>query len=156
MLTTFELINLFYKDQEVIQKLLDSISICSLVSLASLAIEMSSTEGSSTSPIAFLLCPSQNFSIEDLDAVYCQNPTSELPKILFHFARKFLYFITFYYQLTTKELVLADPKYPVFDFREMATIELRSKLVDLGSFFYNNIPYYYYILMVLICHFFVK
>jgi hypothetical protein len=153
MLTTFELINLFYKDQEVIQKLLDSISICSSISSP---IEMSLTGGSTTSTITFHPPPLQNFSIEDLDAVYCQNPTSELPKILFHFARKFLYFITFYYQLTTKELVLADPKYPVFDFREMATIELRSKLVDLGSFFYNNIPYYYYILMVLICLFFVK
>ena len=125
--------------------------------MASLAIdEMSSIGGIITSPITFLSCPSQHFSIEDLNAVYCQTPTSELPKILFDFTRNFLYFITFYYQLKTKELVLADAKYPVFDFREMATIELRSKLVDLGSFFYNNIPYYYYILMVLICLFFVK
>lgn len=138
MLTTFELINLFYKDQEVIQKLLDSISIYSRLPLT--MTEMPSTEGSSTtSSIRFNSCPSQSFSIEDLDAVYCQNPTSELPNILFDLTRNFLYFINFCYRLTTKEPVLADAKYPVFDFREMATIELlRNKLADLGSFFYNK------------------
>ena len=98
---------------------------------------MSLTGGSTTSTITFHPPPLQTFYIEDLNAVYCQNPTSELPKILFDFTRNFLYFINFSYRLTTKELVLADAMYPVFDFRQITTIELlRNKLVDLGSFFY--------------------